>query len=134
MPQAPLPVVVPTAVPPIEQEHVKKALEASQTAMDAISTVTAISTYTLTILGVIIAILALWGVGALVRAARSAAKQIANARFNAYIESDEFKEMVKVRIEKSVQDRWQNTIVVSLLAEDVKAADDPSPFPTGDAK
>jgi hypothetical protein len=134
MPQAPLPVVVPTAVPPIEQEHVKKALEASQTAMDAISTVTAISTYTLTILGVIIAILALWGVGALVRAARSAAKQIANARFNAYIESDEFKEMVKVRIEKSVQDRWQNTIVVSRLAEDVKAADDPSPFPTGDAK
>jgi hypothetical protein len=134
MPQAPLPVIVPTAVPPIEQEHVKKALEASQTAMDAISTVTAISTYTLTILGVIIAILALWGVGALVRAARSAAKQIANARFNAYIDSDEFKEMVKVRIEKSVQDRWQNTIVVSRLAEDVKAADDPSPFPTGDAK
>lgn len=134
MPGPPATVPASIPVPPVEQEHIKQALEASQTAMEAISTVTAISTYTLTILGVIIAILALWGVNALVKAARAAAKQIANSRLDSYIKSDEFNELVKLKIEKSVQEKWLNTVVVTRLAEDVKTPDDPSPFPPGDAK
>ena len=134
MPQPPATAPASVPVPAIEQAHVKQALEASQTAMDAISTVTAVSTYTLTILGVMIAILALWGVGALVKAARAAAKQIANSRLDSYIQSDEFNDLVKLKIEKSVQEKWLNTVVVTRLAEDVKSADDPSPFPSGDAK
>lgn len=128
-----------TATPPVEpstveQEHVKQALEASNTAIDAISTVLAISSWTLGIIAVFLGIVALWGYAAIKRAAGSEAKQIANERFNAYIETDEFKDLVKAKIEKSVQDRWQNTVVVSRLSEEPKMPDDPSPFPSGDAK
>jgi DNA polymerase III sliding clamp (beta) subunit (PCNA family) len=118
----------------VEQEHIKEALEASQTAMDAIATVTSLTSYTLTILGIFIALLALWGVSAVVRTAKATAKQIANERFKAYIETDEFKELVKERIAKSVDEKWGNTFVIRRLAEDEKDPADFSPFPSAPDK
>ena len=58
--------------------------------------------------------------------------KIANDQFDSYIKTETFLEMVKDRIEKSVQERWQNTIVVSRLSEDVKSPNDPSPFESGE--
>jgi uncharacterized membrane protein YhiD involved in acid resistance len=95
---------------PAEAQHIEQALASSQTAMDAIGTVTDIATYTLTILGVFIGILALWGVGALVKAARGAAKQIANARWNDYIASEEFNALVNSRIDEAVRAQRLDTI------------------------
>ncbi len=82
--------------------------------MDAIGTVVDISTYTLTVLGVLIAILAIWGVGALVRTARAQAKQIANKRWDSYIESDEFKALVKSRIDEAVKSQKLDAITRKL--------------------
>lgn len=136
VPKAAMVAPAPAPAPPsqLEQEHVQQALEASQTAMDAIGTVTNLATYTLTILGIILGLVAIVGGVAIWRAARATAKQIANKRFDTYIMTDEFKELVRVKIEQSVQDRWQDTVVVRRLSEELKPADDPSPFPPGDAK
>ena len=120
----------PHAVPtPVEQNHFQEALGASQIAIDSVGAITSIASYTLTILGVFIALLALWGVAMIVKAARDAAKQIANSRFNDYIQTDEFKGLVEDRIAKSIKERWQNTVVVSMLQEEKPEANDPSPFP-----
>lgn len=118
-----------TVPSPIEQEHIHQALDASQTAMSAIQTVTSVASWTLTIIGIAIALLALWGVTAIIMQARKSAERIANERFDAYIKSDEFKEMVKERISKSVDERWGNAFVVSRLSEDKKPAGEASPFP-----
>lgn len=95
--------------------------------MDAIGTVTDVATYTLTILGVLIAILAIWGVGALVKAARGAAKQIANERWNSYIKSDEFNALVNSRIDEAVKAQRLDTISRKLeeLARDEDKDDPP---------
>ena len=114
---------------PVEQDHITQALEASQSAMDAIGTVTDIATYTLTILGVFIAILALWGVVAIINAARAAAKQIANERFDAYIGSEDFSNFVKNRIDTAVEAKWQDAQIGSMEQEDVAEGEGSSPFP-----
>lgn len=45
----------------LEADHIKQALEASQTAMDAIGTVTTVASWALTIMGLFIAIVAFFG-------------------------------------------------------------------------
>jgi len=116
----------------IEKAHIDQALAASQTAIDAISAVVSVSTWALGLIGIAIAIIALWGWSTLKAAARETAEEIANKRFDSYIKTETFLEMVKERIERSVQERWQNTIVVSRLSEDVKPLNDPSPFQSGE--
>jgi|TARA_R110002049_G_scaffold149648_3_gene312700 hypothetical protein len=119
-----------TAPTPVEQNHIDQALQASQTAMDAIGTITSVSSWALGLLALFIGILALWGYGAIKRAAVEEAKQIANKGLKDYIETDEFKNLVKVRIEKSIEAKWQNTHVIK-IDEAVKSPGDVSPFPEG---
>lgn len=120
---------------PIEQQHIKEALDASQTAISAISTVVSVSTWALAIIGIGVALIALWGWTTLKEAARERATKIANDRFDAYIETDEFKEMVKEKITKSVEDRWKNTFVVRSLVEEQRSpTDEKSPFPSPGGK
>jgi hypothetical protein len=110
-----------------EAEHIERALGASETAMQAIDTVTNLATYTLTILGIIIGLVAIVGGVAIWRTAKATAKQIANERFDTYIETDEFKELVKVRIERSINERWQQN-AGARLAEEQRDPADPQPF------
>lgn len=115
-----------------EQAHIQQALDASQTAMDAIGTVTNIASFTLTILGVIIAIVALWGVALIVRGAREAAKQIANERLDGYIQGEDFRALVVEGIDAAVKAKWQDGLI-RRLEEAVRGGDDPSPFPVKDS-
>ena len=134
-PAPPAPPPAPHVQPgPVEQEHIKQALEASETAIDAIGTIVSVSTWALGIIAVALTLIAVWGYAAIRRAASEEAKQIANKRFDDYIETDEFKEMVKARIAQSVHDRWGSTFVVSRISEEQKDPNDPSPFPSGDRK
>lgn len=123
---APPPVIVPEPTE-VEQSHVQEALEASQASMDAIGTVTDIASYTLTILGVFIAILALWGVGMIVKAARDSAKQIADNRLDDYIGSEEFGELLRSRIDKAVKAEKLDAISRK-LDELTREDEDESPF------
>lgn len=65
-------------------------------------------------------------------AAREKAAEIVNTRFDDYIKTKAFLEMVKERIDRSVQERWQNTRVAERIEEEAKSPDDPSPFRSGD--
>ena len=124
------PIPIPTLTPEpseLEQSHVEDAIEASQTAMDAIGTVTDVASYTLTILGVFIAILALWGVGMIVKAARDSAKQIANKRLDDYIEGDEFKALLNSRVDEAVR-RERLDAIARKLDELSREAEDEAPF------
>jgi hypothetical protein len=131
----PQPTATPQLVPlhtvptPIEQEHIRQAMEASQTSMDAIQTLLSMSQWVLGVLAVLIAILALWGLRAVTRGSAQAAKQIANGRFDTYIECQEFRDLVEEKIDRAIERRWQNTIVIRTLKEDPPPAGDLSEFP-----
>jgi hypothetical protein len=114
---------------PVEQQHIDRALAASQASMDAISTVTSVASYTLTILGVIIALLAIWGIKEIWERAERAAERIANKKLAAYITSEEFSAYVKNRIDKAVEARWQEMQIGSMEQEQAVAEAGDSPFP-----
>ena len=116
---------------PIEQEHIKQALEASQTAIDAISTVLSVSTWALGIIGIAVALIALWGWTTLKEGAREKAKQIANDRLDSYMASGEFKELMQARVDVAIKAKWQESLL-KRLEETVRSADDEAPFPTKD--
>lgn len=130
-PAPPTPELAPlhTSPTPVEQEHIRQALEASQTSMDAIQTLLSLSQWVLTVFAVLIAILALWGLRAVIWGSAKAAKQIANSRFDAYMETKEFRDLVEERLDKALDRRFQNTVVVRTLKEESAAAGDASEFP-----
>lgn len=130
MPGPPPLVPIHTVPSPIEQQHIREALEASQTAMSAIQTLLSMSQWVLGILAVVLAGIAIFGWVVIRNAVMSQSKQIANKRFDAYIETAGFKDLVSQQIAKSVKERWENTVVVSRLAEERKSPGDASPFPT----
>lgn len=113
----------------VEQNHIDQALRASDTAISAIDTILNISMWTLAILAILLAVIGIVGWGVIRSACGSIAKQIANKRFDAYIETDEFRGLVEDRIAQSVKERWQNAVVVTMLQEDKPEAGDRSPFP-----
>jgi hypothetical protein len=117
------------SVSPIEQDHINRALESSQTSMDAIGTITDVASYTLTLLGVLIALLAIWGIKEIWERAEKAAERIANKRLASYIASPEFYDFVKNRIDKSVEARWQESQIGSMEEKGIVGGEGDSPFP-----
>jgi hypothetical protein len=115
---------------PVEQEHIERALAASQASMDAISTVTSVASYTLAVLGVLIAVLAIWGIKEITEQARAAAERIANKKLADYITSEAFSVFVKNRIDKAVEARWQEMQIGSMVQEETATEDGVSPFPS----
>lgn len=113
----------------IEQEHIKQALEASQTAIDAIGTVLSVSTWALGIIGIAVALIAVWGWSTLKEGAREKAKQIANERLDSYMASENFTKLMRARIDVAIKTEWQESLL-KRVEEAVKPADDEAAFPT----
>lgn len=102
--------------------------------MDAIGTVTNLASYTLATLGVIIAVLALWGIKELVDKAKDAAERIANNRFDSYVRSQEFQLTLQDRIDKAVEARWQEAQLRALREDDEDGAGGDFPAPPEEVK
>lgn len=113
----------------VESAHIRQALDASQTAIDAISTIVSVSSWTLGIIAVFLGLVALWGYAAIRKAASDEAKRIANATLDTYIDGEEFRQLVKERIAKSVEEQWGKTVVLSRLQEEPPPPNDPQAFP-----
>lgn len=111
----------------VEQQHVEMALEAMQTAMSAIDTLLSLSSWVLTVLGVLIAIIAIFGWVVIRNAVIAQSEQIANKRMNAYLKSDAFKALLAKEVDQSVRARWQSR-AVSRLEEERAQAGDVTPF------
>lgn len=115
----------------VEDAHIKQALEASQTAIDAIGAISSIASIALTVLGIGVAIIALWGFVSITRAAKATASKIANSRVEAYIKTEEFDRLVREKIELSIKERWSSSVVASRIVEESSADDEAQPFPPG---
>lgn len=113
----------------VEQSHIDQALNASETAISAIDTLLNISTWTLGVLAILLAVIGIVGWGVIRAACIGASKQIANKRFDAYIETEAFQKLVQDRIAKSVEERWGKTIVLSRLQEEKPLTGDEPLFP-----
>ena len=115
----PVPAFVPlhTAPSPVEQAHIVEALAASQTAMDAISTLLGISQWVLSILALVVGFIAIFGWGVIRNAVLNLAKQIANKRMDAYIKSEEFSDLLSVKIDEAVIRREQDRTAQRLAEE-----------------
>lgn len=118
----------------IEDAHIQQALDASQTAINAIGAVSSIASLALTVLGIGVAVIAIWGWVTITRGAKAAAVSIANKRLDAYILSPEFSDLVRLKVELSIKERWARSIVAERIVEDTSGGDDPPPFPSGETK
>jgi hypothetical protein len=117
----------------VEQAHIEQALSASETAISAIDTLLNISMWTLGILAVVLAVIRIIGWSVIRAACLNAVKQIANDRFDRYIESDEFRQFTQDRVDRAVKANWQNHLM-KRIEEAVRKDSDPSPFPTKPTK
>lgn len=116
-----------------EQAHINQALEASQTAIDAISTTVAVSSFALTIIGLMLGLIAIVGWSALKEAASEKAKQIANKRLDSYMASDEFRLLMQSSVDLAVKAKWQDSLL-KRLEEVVRSSDDEAAFPVKEGR
>jgi hypothetical protein len=105
-----------------------RAIEVSDTAIAAIDTLLNLSQYVLTILGIVLAVLALIGIGAMAGLARRAAISMANSRLDDYLKSQEFEDRMAVAVKSEVKERVGNKVILTYLEEE-KDGGEPDPFP-----
>lgn len=112
----------------VEQHHISQALDASETAISAIDTLLNISMWTLGILAILLAVIGIVGWSVIRSACKTAAEQIANTRFDSYIESEEFRAFTQARVDKAIKVNWQKHLI-KWIDEAVRDDTDASPFP-----
>lgn len=99
------------------------AQQAFQLAVSSISTVSSIASWTLTALGVLVAVIAIFGFAIIVKAARYQARAVANEVVTHYLSSDAFSRMLEQKVAESLAERDR-----SMVAKDDNV-DDADPFP-----
>lgn len=110
----------------VEQEHIKQALEASQTAIDAISSLLSMSQWVLGILALVVGVIAIFGWGAIRSGVLAQSKQIANKRMSDYIKSQEFADLLFTKIDEAVERREQDRAAERLTEDRRDASDAPA--------
>jgi hypothetical protein len=108
-----------------------KTVEVADSAIAAIDTILNLSTYVLTILGVIIALLAIFGYAFIASSARKAAKEVATDAMDSYIKSQEFADRMQGAVESEVKRRMANKFIVANLTEEQDGGE-PDPFPSAE--
>lgn len=123
--------------------ELKDALEAEQTrAVDvadrsiaAIDTLLNLSMWGMTILGILVGLIALFGYGLIARSARIAAEKVATEKVESYIKSQEFADQIQRDVKEEVRRRVADKIILAnLTGEKDDAPDDPFPAAPGGAK
>lgn len=104
-------------------------MDASTTAMAAINTVVAVSTVVLAVLGLAVAAIAIFGWTAMRTAAVEQAKKIANQKLDSYMKSEEFEVLAFDLIQRAVDKRWQNTVVVQTFQSTERPQGEANAFP-----
>jgi len=97
--------------------------------MDAIDSLVGLSSFVLTILGIVIGLIAIFGWAVIYAGARGQAKQVANNRMDRYIKTEEFGAAITKRLDELLEVRWQNFIAGRTLntegGDDAGDADKP---------
>lgn len=108
-----------------------RTVEIADSAIAAIDTILNLSTWGLGILGVIIALLAIFGYGFIASSARKSAKEVATKAMSSYIKSQEFADQMQGAVEAEVRRRMANKFIVANLTEEPDG-DEPDPFPSAE--
>ena len=108
-----------------------RTVEVADSAIAAIDTILNLSTYVLTILGVIIALLAIFGYAFIASSARKAAREVATDAMDSYIKGQEFADRVQGAVESEVKRRMANKFIVANITEEPDG-DEPDPFPSAE--
>ena len=108
--------------------------EIADTALSAISTLLNVSMWTLGILAIVLAIVAIFGWGAIKSACTKVVTQKSEEKLQEHLNSDEFKKLLEDKIQKSVDKRWQSTVVVRQLTAPAKGDGEENPFPEPEKK
>lgn len=102
------------------------AAEPISVALSAIDTLLSLSSWVLTILGIVLALIALVGWFTIHNSAVKAARDVAEKRLNEYLEEERFQNMLTEAVERKVTERVAGMLVVSPQA---RATDDRQVFP-----
>lgn len=108
-----------------------RTVEVADSAIAAIDTILNLSTYVLTILGVVIALLAIFGYAFIASSAQKAAKKVATGAMDSYIKSQEFADRMQGAVEAEVKRRMANKFIVANITEEPDG-DEPDPFPSAE--
>lgn len=109
--------------------QIETTQKVSETAITAIDTLLNLSTWVLTVFGLLLAVLAIAGVYVIARQARKSARAIANDRLNDYLKSDEFAELMGTKVQQAIDAKWQSTMVVQTFRPAEAGVSAPSDFP-----
>lgn len=105
-----------------DQVAAQKAYELSTS---AIGTVSSVASWTITALGVLVAIIAIFGWAVIAKASKAAAKKVAHDNVHAYLKSDEFIRLLDDKVEKALINKSIQGYVSG--NDDI---DDVDPFPS----
>lgn len=107
-----------------EHEH-----EIVDTALAAIDTILNASMWTLAILALLLAVVAIFGWGSIKLACTKIVTEKSEQKLKEHLASDEFKQLLEDKIQKSVDKRWQSTVVVGSFKAPEKGDGEANPFP-----
>lgn len=122
------------SVQELKQELISEqeaAIELSDRSIGAIETLLSLSTLVISILGLIIAVLAIFGYAFLVREAKRSAKKVANRQLDDYLTSEDVRLLIEGCVEKTVKERMKNAFIVNHITQE-KDTNPVDPFPSAE--
>lgn len=118
------------AAPTHEHEIIDTALASIDSLLNASMWTLTIFAIVIAILGAILAGVAIFGWGVIKQACLTAVTKKAEIKLTDFLGSEEFKQLLEDKIQKSVEARWQSTVVLQHLKAPEKSKDYANPFPT----
>lgn len=110
----------------------EQAFKSTELAINAINSVVGLSQWTLAILGIFIAILAIIGITLINRNGVKRAEKVANKRLDSYLKSDKFNDLLETTLDRLARERWQQAIIIQgQLRVDERPHGENPPFPEG---
>lgn len=106
-----------------EHEH-----ELVDTALAAIDTLLNISTYVLTVLGIVLALIGIVGWVIIRKGAIDKAADTASSKLDSYLEGEKFEALLADKLQESIEKKWQGGLFINVDATTKPVAED-SPFP-----
>lgn len=116
----------------LENEQTKLA-ELSEKSIEAIGFLLNLSSWVLTVLAVVLAIIGIIGWTVIHKSAISKCQTMAKDYLEKYIQGDAFKTLVEDKVAEALKSNWQDTIVSTTLDTNDKSQEQ-SPFPAVEKK
>lgn len=98
-------------------------------AISAVDTMLNTAQWVLGVLGVVLAVLAIFGFLYISKGAKKHAERIANKRLDDYLQGESFANLVESKLAESIEKRWQNTVVLHSIQAPDRSQGDEQPFP-----